>query len=269
MGIATGLWALLPVGAARSAALEFTATLTVELGPSANPLPNPPPMQFSITGTGLAQVSGSGPASFSLPSGALSGTDARTGITEAGGSPLRTLSLGFPLQNAAGSFSASGGAPGRFGGAMPNVGTGRMVIRPFPLPDQGTFSFPLGATGTSATLVSSTSLFVLGQDVPVTVTVKGGRWRTGPLTVNATFGGANTVTLNGTGVDLRSPSCLGEIQLVSPLHVTSTFGDVGSISPQPGIATLEIRFLPEPVAGLGLLAGAGLLAILGLRRRSR
>jgi hypothetical protein len=103
-----------------------------------------------------------------------------------------------------------------------------------------------------------------------TITVVGSRfpWTTGSVTVAATGRGPGDTVHYAHGYDNRNTttsSGKGTIQLVSPI-LTRWFGtkDIET----GGIATLRIKFLPEPQTWAMLIAGASLLGV-GARMRAR
>jgi len=57
----------------------------------------------------------------------------------------------------------------------------------------------------------------------------------------------------------------GVLQLVTPVQVKFALG--ATSIPLPVLASLQVRFLPEPTWFLGLATGAGLVAAMGWRRR--
>ena len=93
-------------------------------------------------------------------------------------------------------------------------------------------------------------------------------WTTGSVTVAATGRGPGDTVHYAHGYDNRNTTTSsgnGTIQLVSPI-LTRWFGS--KTFETGGIATLRIKFLPEPQAWMMLVAGASLLAV-GYRLRGR
>ncbi len=97
-------------------------------------------------------------------------------------------------------------------------------------------------------------------------------WDTGSVgAVAAVAGTASSTTTAAMGTDLRTPSGLGTLQLVSPFLVR-----VKSLPPlcsgcasewfYAGMARAELRFVPEPAATFLFATG---LAGLGVLRRQR
>ena len=105
----------------------------------------------------------------------------------------------------------------------------------------------------------------------ITVTVWGFPWTTGTAMAAALSGSPPYSTLTtATGTDLRTPSGMGNIQLVSPILVRSRYDF--PIGPPlefiyGGMAVADLHFVPEPSAWLLLTAGVGGLA--ALRRFTR
>lgn len=250
----------------------------------------------------LVDLSGSGPAGFALPSGQLSLMTSLRDLTP----PYTSLdfrSTRFSAANGAGSFFGGGGPDAtaftplssipasqfgaafsggadRFGGVMRLLGSFdwsgelagcsycpyRTII---PLSAIGG---PFGGTATAKAYVTgSVSLPTL-----VTATVWGFPWDTGTVgAVAAVAGTLSPTTTAAEGSDLRSPSGLGTLQLVTPflVRVKSRPPDCGGCENQwfyAGTARAELRFVPEPAAITLLAAGLGSLAVLShWSRRAR
>ena len=101
-------------------------------------------------------------------------------------------------------------------------------------------------------------------------TLSGSRfpWTTGSITVAATGRGPGDTVHYAHGYDNRNTttsSGKGTIQLVSPI-LTRWFGT--KTIETGGIATLRIKFLPEPQTWAMLIAGVSLLGV-GARMRGR
>jgi hypothetical protein len=106
----------------------------------------------------------------------------------------------------------------------------------------------------------------------ITVTVWGFPWTTGTAMAAALSGSPPYSTLTtATGTDLRTPSGMGNLQLVSPILVRTrydSFFDPPSEFLWGGMAVAELHFVPEPSAWLLLAAGiGGLAALRGFTRR--
>ena len=249
----------------------------------------------------LVSLSGSGPAAFTLPLGQLSLTtslvdpsppyaslDFRstrfsgandTGSFFGGGGPGPT---GFaPLSSIPASqlgVSFSGG-PDRFGGVMKLLGRfdwgGELANCSFcsyhtviPLSPIGG---PFAGTAMATTYVGGS----FSAPTIVTATAWGFPWDTGTVgAVAAVAGTYSSSTTSAMGTDLRSPSGLGTVQLVSPflVRVKSHPPDCGGCVNQwfyAGTAHAELHFVPETRATLLLTAGLAGLAVLFRRSKRR
>ena len=131
-------------------------------------------------------------------------------------------------------------------------------------------SYPSGAI-TGGYITSYTAIYYhTAMKAISTITVVGSRfpWTTGSVTVAATGRGPGDTVHYAHGYDNRNTttsSGKGTIQLVSPI-LTRWFGfqDIET----GGIATLRIKFLPEPQTWTMLIAGVSLLGV-GARMRGR
>ena len=130
---------------------------------------------------------------------------------------------------------------------------------------------PSGGTATATTTIGGTA----AAPTFVTATVWGFPWDTGAVSaVAAVVGTASSTTTSAMGADLRSPSGLGTLQLVTPflVRVTSRPPDCGGCVNQwfyAGTAHAELHFVPEPAASILLTAGLGMLAVLYQRSKRR
>jgi hypothetical protein len=270
------------------------------------------PYGASLSGPGLGNspsgdlvsLTGDGPAAFTLPLGQLS---LRTSLFDLS-PPVASLdfrSTKFAGSNDVGSFSGNGGpgpsgftplpsipasqfgvsfsgGPDRFGGVMELLGhfdwRGELAdcsSCPYhtviPLSPIGG---PFGGTATA-------KAYVGGSYRPVTLvtaTVWGFPWDTGTVgglaNVGMTF---SPTTTSAIGTDLRTPSGLGTLQLVTPflVRIKSRPPDCGVCENRwyyAGTAHMELHFVPEPAATVLLAAGFGALAVLyhcSKRRQSR
>jgi hypothetical protein len=262
----------------------------------------PIPYGESMSGPGLGNspsgspvsLVGHGPAAFTLPSGQLS---LETSLIDSS-PPYTTLDFRetkFSGLNDAGSFSAGAGPdpsgfaplvsvpasqfgvsftgkPGRFGGVMKLLGEfdwrGELASCPFcyyrtviPLSPIGG---PFAGTATAKSYVGGSA----ASPTFVTATVWGFPWDTGTVGgMAAVAGTASSTTTSAAGTDLRTPSGLGTLQLVTPflVRVKSRPPDCGGCVNHwyyAGTARAELHFVPEPAATLVLLAGLGVLAAL-------
>jgi hypothetical protein len=102
----------------------------------------------------------------------------------------------------------------------------------------------------------------------VTATVWGFPWDTGSVgAVAAVAGTYSSSTTSAKGTDLRTPSGLGTLQLVTPflVRVKSHPPNCGGCENRwyyAGTARAELHFVPEPAANILLAAGSLALAVL-------
>ena len=281
-------------GLARSGPALYTGSVQLRLWERGVPygaLLSIPGLGNALSGDPVS-LTGSGPAAFTLPSGQLSlmtslfdlspavttldfrstmfsgGNDA--GNFFAGGGPGET---GFaPLSSIpASQFGVSfAGAPNRFGGVMKLLGhfdwrgelancsacSYRTLI---PLSAIGG---PFGGTATAMSYAGG-SIF---SPTFVTATVWGFPWDVGSVDGVAKVAGTySSTTTSAMGTDLRSSAGLGTLQLVSPflVRVKSRPPDCGGCENRwyySGIASAELRFVPEPAVTANLVVGLGTLA---------
>jgi hypothetical protein len=262
----------------QAATLSMDGTLGVGIGAL-------PPIVIPDQGDVLVAVS-SGGGSFGDPAGFFSAfvglpTPLFTGV------PLIS-SLNVTAANFAGSFTATGGIAGNFGGPEALNGFARIGVL-------GLFTVPVplgnvGGGGSLALVVAQLAVTVVGNifttgpavvtGITTTLTHLAGTTVCAPATcgpgttiaVSPTFtvagltqGGAklfaNTVTI--TGFDNRTPGHQGSILLVSPIQIfTNAAGNL------PGFVQKAFTFAAVPEPGTLLLLGSGVagLAILGRRR---
>jgi hypothetical protein len=251
--------ALFLAGEAGAAALGFTGTLSIRLGSLTPPI--------LATGSGVAQVNGSGPlghlSQFSIPS--LAFGPVSSSVLTFGQSPNIFSVEGFANQSGAFGPGLSGGAPG--GGVMGVSGLAKLCIIfpcpfiPIPLPIAATLSGGLGIGGTQTATDS-----VIGA----AVTIQHAPWTLGPTVVTWHQFLSTTATTSAAGFahgpasgtsNTARPS--GTIQLVT---ISKAWTSARPASPYPEIplvSTLTLHFVPEP-HGL-MLVVAGLAALLARR----
>lgn len=167
-------------------------------------------------------------------------------------SPETVIStVGLSFANQIGSFAPGGGPGGGFGGSIPFAGNLHIGFIGGTLALQ----IPLGA-GQSAPPQT-------GAAAGLMVTATGQGWTTAPavvtgLTVGTPSGGfTNTVTI--TGSDARSAGHKGSITLVTPLRVTTDFGNFAVLFSESFV------FVPEPSVSV-LLGVAAALGWVGRKR---
>jgi hypothetical protein len=96
--------------------------------------------------------------------------------------------------------------------------------------------------------------------VTSTVAVEAFGWTTGTATVTAKGRGPFPTVQKRKGVDNRTASGKGTIQLVSPM-LTHWVGPIEQLD-TGGIGFLKLEFVPEPENGMMLVAGVSLLGLL-------
>jgi hypothetical protein len=229
---------------------------------------------------GIADVSGTGPAAFSLSARQFQLATSYW-ATHYVGTGWATLSTQFNASNDSGNFGPLagpgtavstpflfrrgfkaeffGGRPNQFGGVM-RLLNARLEIRDAYLGYQRhSTRLPLSPVGGSFGQTATSMGTYLYR--PVTFTVRGFPWTTGTVSVGLSRVFPAT-THTAKGADLRTPNGThGSIHLVTPFLVSSNFfGD-----PRPfgfGIAHAQIEFLPEPTANYLLLAGFAMLCLI-------
>jgi hypothetical protein len=293
--IAVGICVGLP-GLARSDPALYTGFIDFQLWNRDVPygaLLSGPGLANSPLG-GTVSLTGSGPAAFTLPAGTL---NLATSLFDA--SPTITTldfrSTMFIAENDTGNFYSGGGAgvnsfhplpsvplsqfgvlfsgqPNRFGGVMQLLGRfdwrGEMANCSYcryrtniPLTPIGG---PFGGTATAMTYVGGTAF----PPTLVTATVWGFPWDTGGVAGLASVAGtASPTATSAMGFDLRTPSGLGTLQLVSPflVQIKSNPWDCGGCVNKwfyAGTARAKFHFVPEPAVMANLVVGLGILAVL-------
>ena len=283
--IAAGLVVGLAVPS-QAATLNANGTLGVGIGAL-------PAIVISSSPPNIPIFVSSGAGSFSDPAGMFSAfvplpTPLFTGV------PLITT-LNVTAANATGTFTATGGIGGFFGGPEPLSGFARIGVL-------GLFTVPVplgnvGGGGSLALVVASLSVTVIGNifttgpavvtGITTTLTHQPGTTNCAPATCGpgtttarsptvmgsvlgspVTLGGgklfANTVSI--AGYDNRTPGHQGSILLVSPIQIfTNAAGNL------PGFVSKNFSFTAVPEPGTLLLFGSGVagLVIIGRRRMKK
>jgi len=253
-----------------------------------------PNMQNSPSGD-LVSLFGTGPASFGLSAGQLT---LQTSLLDFSPTPTSVdfRRTSFSGANGTGSFFV-GGAPGAGGFApLPAIPASQFGVAFAGLPNRfggvmnllGDFDWdgvlancsnctfrtdiPLTAIGGAFGGTAQATAYInpsLGSTTRVTATVWGFPWDTGTVGAVAAIPGRtySATATSAVGADLRTPSGLGTLQLVSPVvvQVRSHPPFCGGCENKwyyAGIARAEFRFVPEPEAGVLLLSGAAALSLL-------
>jgi hypothetical protein len=245
------------------------------------------------SGDGVS-LAGSGPAAFQIPSAQLT---LQTSLVDPS-PPLASWDYRrttFSAANDAGSFFG-GGAPGSVGSApVPSIPASQLNVSFSGGPDRfggvmkllGRYDWrgelascsycpyrtaiplspiggPFGGTAMATTYIGGTAF----PPTLVTATVWGFPWDTGTVAGVANVAGTSSpTTTSAMGSDLRTPSGLGTLQLVTPflIRIKSRPPDCGGCENRwfyAGSARMELHFVPEPAAAALLAAGLGALALL-------
>lgn len=246
--LAVALLGLAP--AAEAAVVPFEATLSLKFSTI-------PPIVFM--GGGLATLNGSGGtghlATFELPGGAISGV-VSIPLTDPAVSPLH------------GVLASASNGPGSFalGGVMPLAGA--VTICLFGACNGGSMAnvgIPFTRNGTRGIGIGGGPIVETGA---LRVTVLGAPWTTGQTTVDLPFFPIATGFVHGpaSGGASSAAQASGAVRLVSPVVVNT---NIGSSPALPIIATLDLRFVPEPTTLALVAAGSAGLAVAGRRRLAR
>jgi hypothetical protein len=239
-----------------------------------------------LTGSGTASVTGTSPASFTLPASQLRRKALGVLPPYPGISSSATTAT---LTNGAGSF-APGGGPGSFsyipgrgiGGTAVTVTQGAKQfggvmrlfggLRVLAVASNRIDSFPQWpitiAGGSYATRITVLGIYYSPPQTPMAGTGLGYAtafpWTTGRVVVRAHGDSPPFFPTYVTrqGYDHRTPMGAGTIQLVTPMLTHWTGG-----KHQGHVGVLRLQFVPEPLDWLLLAAGAGVLVV--LRRVSR
>jgi hypothetical protein len=250
----------------------------------------------TLTGSGVAAISGSYPVSVAVnlkhprvPQGGAF-VARTTGSLATPPPPYLSFGTQASFANEWGLFGKSGGvgtlsatafgsmttpvgyavvtpANNQFGGTLHLLGTLRRQTTRTTGSTMASQGLPLGnvGTGSLSTYVTSIGTYSYGTTVTTMTTARawGGGWTTGNIRVSTPTGSYVTTR----GYDNRTSSGFyGTLRLVSPRLVAT------GLPPQiarPGFAVLELRFVPEPAAGILLAVGLlGLGLLWRLHRRS-
>jgi hypothetical protein len=246
----------------------------------------------------LASVSGSAPAAVGIGSNQITLKTSFVDTSPPASWSVTYASTHFLGGHAAGNFFG-GGAPGKastfsltavpygklgvgFSGAGAKLGgtlnllgkwsarysTATSVTSP-------TFELPLSAIGGGFAGTAKAQATYPGGTV-VTHTVWGFPWTTGMVVAMAPeasgFGDYSFpyTYRSATGTDQRTAKGIGNLQLVTPVVVRHREKGSGlGFYHQAGVAILSMRFVPEPSAGVQLIAGLSALAVLYRCNRRR
>lgn len=270
LALGSGLLVLALAAPAAAAFLEFVGSLDLELGTL-------PPV--TVTGSGIAQVNGSGSAGHLNTLRLMGGITGSATVpitdplvTQGGIVEIRamgTLGTGTlePISGALQNTSL-----GLSMGTLPVRGEARICLffagcnsgaLTLPFTNNGTVGFGIGGLvtpggGSSAAVRIS----VLAAPWTIKNVVLSNRTDNGGLTFPTAQGFAHGPASMTSSTAMPS----GVVQLVTPLQVT-TAGIPGNNDRISLIGRLRLHFVPEPDVGILLLAGAAGLVLAGRRRR--
>lgn len=248
VGLLLGFALLASSSLAQAGTLPFTA----EFGMTIALLP-----EVVVTGSGVAQINGSGPlghiVQVGLPGGEVGTTRRTIEITDTAAYPLRGVQ--FTLANGAGNFAPTG--MGRLGGIMPIFGVSKVCL--FGDCDSAIANLvvPLSVVGMGG---------LAAADGVVNVTVQGAPWTTGTVFVGFPSIGATAMGFAHGPASGTSSTGLpgGTLQLVTPILLIT---DLGADNLIPATARFTLHFLPEPTTLVLLGSGIVVLAARGLVQR--
>ena len=248
VGLLLGFALLASSSLAQAGTLPFAA----EFGMTIALLP-----EVVVTGSGVAQINGSGPlghiVQVGLPGGEVRTTRRTIEITDTAAYPLRGLQ--FTLANGAGNFAPTG--MGRLGGIMPIFGVSKVCL--FGDCDSAIANLvvPLSVVGMGG---------LAAADGVVNVTVQGAPWTTGTVFVGFPSIGATVMGFAHGPASGTSSTGLpgGTLQLVTPILLIT---DLGADNLIPATARFTLDFLPEPTTLVLLGSGIIVLAARGLVQR--
>jgi hypothetical protein len=235
------LAAAAPPGA-RAAAVPFSGSLTVAIGPYP---------ALAVAGSGVATVNGSNGGShvttLSVPSDAFAVAGMQVVLTDPATLPVMGVQL--TVQNGAGAFSD---VP--LGGVMPLHGAARLCLfNTCANEPVQNLSIPLSVVGVGG---AKTFTGVLNY------TVAGNPWTTGVASVGtASVAGYAHGPASGTS---STAAASGSVRLVTPILLST---NINGFLLVPSFATLDLHFVPEPTTLM--LLGSGVAGLVAMGRRAR
>jgi hypothetical protein len=168
----------------------------------------------------------------------------------------RGVALDFA--NGAGSFARTGsGTSSTFRGTMPLLGVHKVCLFfACGAPEVTNLSVPLDVIGAGG---------ITSEWIVLRVALAGETWSTGSVTLDGAGGATSMVT----GGISTTPAGVQQIQLVTPLMISTNAigGDDEPVPPVRGLARLTISLAPEPGAAGVLGTAVVVLLALGANRR--
>jgi len=241
--LAASLLAFGVAGQASAVSLGYSGVLAIQVATL-------PPL--GISGTGTANVNGSGPSGHLVGLGLNAADFATVGFVVPITDPAVVNTIGglqITASNGAGAFAGSGGAG--FGGTMPINGFAKVCLFGPCSASVQNLAVPLNVIGAGG---------IGSAMAAVNITVIGAPWTTGTAAVGTVTVMGGVSPLSNTG----APS--GVVTLVTPAFVSTSLATSFPVVPVFGVLTLH--FVPEP--GTLVLLGSGIAGLLAFgRNRAR
>jgi hypothetical protein len=222
-----------------AAPLAFTGSLSIQVAGYG----------VGIPGQGTADVTGLGHlGAFGVPSSAFRADGLVLSITTTAAGPLDGLQV--TAHNGTGSFQRPSG------GVMPLVGVAKVCILGPCSAATVNLQVPLSVIGTAGKTAT--------VDGPIALTVAGAPWTTGTAVVGTAT--AMGFARGPAGQTSSTARASGEIQLVTPIFISTSLGN--DLAQVPAFGVLTLHFIPEPTTLVLLGGGLVATACLGRRRAS-
>jgi hypothetical protein len=263
-GLAPLVFSLLAGGgfapAALAAALPFEGTLRLQLVGAG----------FSVPASGSVTLNGSGGLghleSLQVAPAQILVSGLMIPVTDPVAAPIRGFDVS--IVNDSGDFARSPSATGPLQGAMPLLGIWRICLFAACPAALANLSVPLSAVGAGEGAVAT----AIGSAEALDLTVLGAAWTIGMAVPVVSFGRGQPTTTMAAGF-AHGPASLssstaqpeGALQLVTPFAVSTNLAIDG---PLLGVASLTLRFVPEPATFALVAGGLAALVAAAVRRRS-